>query len=152
MVERPGRGSDQFALRLPAGLRERIKERADAIPKSMNQWLVDAIEDFMQIQDLRGKGWRLVEPAHQIDTGLLAELEAIAHLEEGNVPVPVSINSAISYYTALFWSDSDPDAWGDTKISGTNLATKEDLEALREEVSGRMERIERLLAELATKK
>lgn len=151
MVERPGRGSDQFALRLPAGLRERIKKRADAVPKSMNQWLVDAIEKFMHIQDLREKGWKLVEPAHQIDAGLLGELEAIAHLEEGNVPVPVSISSAISRYTALFFSDSDLDAWEDAKTSGIDLATKEDLAVLREEVSQGMARIERLLSELATK-
>ena len=42
--ERPGRGSDQFPLRLPDGLRQRIKAVATLNKRSMNQEIVDRLE------------------------------------------------------------------------------------------------------------
>lgn len=41
---RPGRGSDQFPLRLPDGMRDRIKERAEANGRSMNAEIVSLLE------------------------------------------------------------------------------------------------------------
>ncbi|MFK0693080.1 Arc family DNA-binding protein [Mesorhizobium sp. IMUNJ 23033] len=41
---RPGRGSDQFPLRLPDGLRDRIKEAADSRGRSMNAEIVRVLE------------------------------------------------------------------------------------------------------------
>jgi predicted HicB family RNase H-like nuclease len=43
-MRRPGRGSDQFALRLPDGLRDRIKEAADQNRRSMNSEIVTILE------------------------------------------------------------------------------------------------------------
>ncbi|MES2844861.1 MAG: Arc family DNA-binding protein [Pseudomonadota bacterium] len=41
---KPGRGSDQFALRLPDGMRERIKRAADVNGRSMNAEIVATLE------------------------------------------------------------------------------------------------------------
>lgn len=44
-MSRAGRGSDQFALRMPDGLRDRVKELADENGRSMNSELVKIIKD-----------------------------------------------------------------------------------------------------------
>ena len=44
-MAKAGRGSDQFPLRLPDGLRDRIKQRADRSGRSMNAEIVAALED-----------------------------------------------------------------------------------------------------------
>ena len=44
-MSRPGRGSDQFPLRLPPGLRDRIKEHADRQGRSMNAEVVSRLEE-----------------------------------------------------------------------------------------------------------
>ena len=41
---RPGRGADQFPLRLPEGLRDRIKASADRNGRSMNDEIVSRLE------------------------------------------------------------------------------------------------------------
>jgi len=51
-VGKPGRGSDQFPLRLPDGLRDQIKERAEANGRSMNAEIVAAIEGALDQPDL----------------------------------------------------------------------------------------------------
>lgn len=40
-----GRGSDQFNLRMPDGLRERIREKADENRRSMNSEIVKILEN-----------------------------------------------------------------------------------------------------------
>ncbi len=42
---KPGRGSDQFALRLPDGMREQIKAAAAANHRSMNAEIIARLED-----------------------------------------------------------------------------------------------------------
>lgn len=152
MAERPGRGSDQFALRFPAGLRDKTKSAADNAGKSMNQWLADIIEERLLMNEQQKAGWKWVEPKHQIDTGLLGELEAIEHHPEGGVPTSVSINSAISRYVAEYFGDGENEDWEAAEITSETLATKEELAALREEISERMSRIEQLLIEMTAKK
>lgn len=43
-MAKAGRGSDQFPLRLPDGLRDRIKRTAEGNGRSMNAEIVDALE------------------------------------------------------------------------------------------------------------
>jgi len=43
-MTRTGRGSDQFSLRLPEGLRDRVREVADANMRSMNAEIVCILE------------------------------------------------------------------------------------------------------------
>lgn len=45
-------GVDQFQLRLPAGLRDRVKEKADANGRSANAEIVAAIEAALDAPDL----------------------------------------------------------------------------------------------------
>ena len=44
-MAKAGRGSDQFPLRLPEGLRDRIKIRAEKSGRSMNAEIVSALEE-----------------------------------------------------------------------------------------------------------
>lgn len=43
-MAKAGRGSDQFPLRLPNGLRDRIKRKAEGNGRSMNEEMVRALE------------------------------------------------------------------------------------------------------------
>lgn len=45
MAGKAGRGSDQFMIRLPDGMRDRIKVVADANGRSMNAEIVAALEE-----------------------------------------------------------------------------------------------------------
>ncbi|MQX63624.1 Arc family DNA-binding protein [Sinorhizobium meliloti] len=51
-AERPGRGSDQFPLRLPDGMRDRIKRHAEANGRSMNSEIVSLIEAALWEADM----------------------------------------------------------------------------------------------------
>lgn len=44
MAGKPGRGSDQFMVRLPDGMRERLRDAADANNRSMNAEIVARLE------------------------------------------------------------------------------------------------------------
>lgn len=44
---KPGRGADQFPLRLPDGMRDRIKQRAAANNRSMNAEIVSLLEEAL---------------------------------------------------------------------------------------------------------
>lgn len=57
---KPGRGSDQFPLRLPDGMRERIKAAADAAGRSMNAEIVATLEEKYPAKDLQDAFERLV--------------------------------------------------------------------------------------------
>lgn len=53
-------GVDQFQLRLPAGLRDRIKEKADANGRSANAEIVAAIEAALDQPDLNAAQLRVL--------------------------------------------------------------------------------------------
>lgn len=44
---RPGRGADQFIVRFPEGMRERVKDAADKNGRSMNAEIVDLIQSAL---------------------------------------------------------------------------------------------------------
>lgn len=46
-TQKPGRGSDQFPLRLPDGMRDRIKAEAERNGRSMNAEIVARLEDSL---------------------------------------------------------------------------------------------------------
>ncbi len=50
---KPGRGSDQFPLRLPDGMRDRIKEAAMDNSRSMNAEIVARLEESFVVPHLR---------------------------------------------------------------------------------------------------
>jgi len=67
-----GRGSDQFPLRLPDGLRDRIKSRAEKIGYSMNETIVRVLE-------------REFPPPITLEEQTRDLLELIASLKQGRV-------------------------------------------------------------------
>ena len=140
----------QIVIRPPEGMRERIKASADANGRSMNSEIIAALEQYFRLEEEREAGWRWVPPKYQIDVGLIGELEAIANAEEFAVPVPVSINAAVSSYIALHYGDQKGETEGDRFA-----VTDEGLGALakseNDRLSARLDRIERLLQELVTK-
>ncbi|NSY12471.1 Arc family DNA-binding protein [Agrobacterium vitis] len=75
MVEnKPGRGSDQFPLRLPDGMRDRIKQESENSGRSMNAEIVARLERSLQspFRDITGETlesavWRLEFTANAFD-------------------------------------------------------------------------------------
>ena len=56
-MAKAGRGADQYMVRFPEGLRERIKEAAEANGRSMNSEIVSALEDAYPDPSLDGVTW-----------------------------------------------------------------------------------------------
>jgi hypothetical protein len=52
MADKPGRGSDQFPLRLPDGMRDRIKERAENNGRSMNAEIISRLEKSLEREEI----------------------------------------------------------------------------------------------------
>lgn len=50
-MAKAGRGSEQFVLRLPDGMRDRVKQLADEHGRSMNSEIVSALEEWLQRAD-----------------------------------------------------------------------------------------------------
>lgn len=46
--KKPGRGSDQFPLRLPDGMRDRVREAAEANGRSMNAEIIARLEQTFE--------------------------------------------------------------------------------------------------------
>lgn len=57
---------EQFMLRLPDGMRDRIKAAADANKRSMTQEIVATLEQHFQHEQERAAGWQWVPPEEQI--------------------------------------------------------------------------------------
>lgn len=82
---KPSRGSDQFALRMPDGMRERIKAVADANGRSMNAEIVSTLET--------------VYPPKAIDVRVLSEfLDSLigASAPDGDPEYLATINDALA--------------------------------------------------------
>ncbi len=48
---KPGRGSDQFPLRLPHGMRDRLKTLADSNGRSMNAEIIARLEQSIEREE-----------------------------------------------------------------------------------------------------
>ncbi len=68
-----GRGSDQFPLRLPEGMRERIKAAADMNNRSMNAEIVSTLEEkYPEPEKLARTSWLvscIIRPSVKIAAG-----------------------------------------------------------------------------------
>ena len=60
MVDKPGRGSDQFPLRLPDGMRDRLKGDAALQGRSMNAEIVARLEASYRPQDRLAEKMKLL--------------------------------------------------------------------------------------------
>jgi predicted DNA-binding protein len=61
MTAKAGRGSDQFMLRLPEGMRDRIKLFADRNSRSMNAEIVATLDKAYPAADYEALAFALVE-------------------------------------------------------------------------------------------
>ncbi|TJZ91604.1 Arc family DNA-binding protein [Paracoccus gahaiensis] len=61
MNAKAGRGSDQFMLRLPEGMRDRIKLSADRNSRSMNAEIVATLDKAYPAADYEALAYALVE-------------------------------------------------------------------------------------------
>lgn len=68
--KRPGRGADQFPLRLPDGLRERIKMYADYKGRSMNAEILRVLErEFPEPWEMGGRVSKLMAMLEMLKAG-----------------------------------------------------------------------------------
>lgn len=51
LAEKPGRASDQFPLRFPDGMRDRIKGEAEQNSRSMNAEIIARLQDTLDLDD-----------------------------------------------------------------------------------------------------
>lgn len=84
MTSKPGRGSDQFQLRLPDGMRDRIKAASDKAGRSMNAEIVAALEQAYPpadpVQEFMREAETAVKAMMQADNPTaLEEQAAMAH-------------------------------------------------------------------------
>src|SRR5690606_26183582 len=79
----PGRGSDQFPLRLPDGMRDAIKKEAEANGRSMNAEIVARLDASLARSITGGK------------PGIVVRLEA---LPPGSEPMEVSVASFLTSF------------------------------------------------------
>ena len=85
MSDAPSRKQDQFIVRLPDGMRDRIKAEADANNRSMNAEIVAMIEEQLNkpnkqdglLQMLRQIAEKLDAEKHAVDAKLVEILAAI---------------------------------------------------------------------------
>lgn len=54
----PGRGADQVVLRLPEGMREKLKARAVANRRSMNSEIIVVLEKVLGLAEEEANGQR----------------------------------------------------------------------------------------------
>lgn len=86
---KPGRDSDQFALRLPDGMRDKIKASAEENGRSMNAEIVFALERYFAFQGIdissepftRQATDKVLDDSEMIAKGLRAARRLLAQLE-----------------------------------------------------------------------
>lgn len=89
----PSERQERFIVRLPDGMRDKIKSAAGD-RRSMNDIVVEALEQYFRLQDEREAGWRWMPPEHQVDPTLLKALESIAQHE--GVAVKILLDAAVN--------------------------------------------------------
>ncbi len=57
-TKKPGRGSDQFPLRLPDGMRDQLKQAADQNGRSMNAEMIDRLEASLSGSSAEAGEWK----------------------------------------------------------------------------------------------
>lgn len=112
MTERPSRKLDQYIVRLPDGMRERVKAAADANARSMNAEIVAALEGHFRAYERQRMGWRWVPPEEQIPDAYRAVIRDQAE-RRGTSYGEELASALVSYYI-------DPDEARD-KVSRERL-------------------------------
>lgn len=88
MNDAPSRKQDQFIVRLPDGMRDKIKESAAANNRSMNAEIVNALDMYLALGDLGvdASEPNAVEQIHSVSEKVKAEMaDMLRQLEEKTV-------------------------------------------------------------------
>ncbi len=93
MSKAPSRTLDQYIVRFPEGMRDRIKAQADANGRSMNAEIVLALSDHLDNAERGDAAWKFVPPEFFIDEMHRSML--IAQSEEIGWPVQEVLREAI---------------------------------------------------------
>lgn len=88
-MAKAGRGSDQFPLRLPDGLRDRVKRHAEANGRSMNSEIVSLLEQglfeadmammnagMLPLREVTPLDWKIINSARSESSRLAEEFHA----------------------------------------------------------------------------
>lgn len=78
-MSKPGRGSDQFPLRLPPGMRDQIKRAAEESGRSMNSEILDVLREYFPEEP------SVEELVDEIDHTLALLRDIQAHSKSGDV-------------------------------------------------------------------
>lgn len=99
---KPGRGADQFPLRLPEGMRERIKESAEASGRSMNAEIVARLELTFRDENSRESRWSIPfdEADKEAKRIAAAVAKGIARARESGLEITVQIHADMSNRTS----------------------------------------------------
>ncbi|MCS4091859.1 Arc family DNA-binding protein [Rhizobium sp. BK176] len=79
-MARAGRGSDQFPLRLPDGMRDRIKESAEAAGRSMNAEIVLRLESSFRSDKADPRRLDVRERGSEVNAEVLEHLGRLVQL------------------------------------------------------------------------
>jgi hypothetical protein len=96
------KGADQYMLRLPPGLRDRVAQRAAENGRSINTEIIDAIEKHLEGADRIAQLWAFLEK-HR------ANIEAIPEIEQGLDNLKYEIRPLIEEreYAAMIRADTE---------------------------------------------
>ena len=75
------KGGEQYMLRLPAGLRDRVARRAAENGRSMNTEIVDAIEKYLEETDRITQLWEMFEKHRESIEAIPRVLAAVENIE-----------------------------------------------------------------------
>jgi predicted DNA-binding protein len=75
------KGGDQYMLRLPAGLRDRVARRAAENGRSMNIEIIDAIEKYLDETDRISQLWEMFEKHRENIEAIPRVLAAVENIE-----------------------------------------------------------------------
>lgn len=83
----PGRGSDQFPLRFPDGMRDELKKRAASNGRSLNAEIISRLSKSIASEDMhyrmkRRKPWDGISPDHLDDDAMPLPDDAIDQLKK----------------------------------------------------------------------
>jgi predicted DNA-binding protein len=76
-----GKDADQYMLRLPPGLRDRVAHRAAESGRSMNTEIVEAIEKHLEGADRMTRLWEFIEKHRENVEALDHIWDAVEYLE-----------------------------------------------------------------------
>jgi plasmid stability protein len=111
--ERPGRGADQFPLRLPDGMRQKIRAAADANARSMNSEILDRLDASFDPEPMSQEHADAIAALHQSESTreILGKfIEAQASQIEALIKAGVSAEQIVFMLVSAIMKAADGDS------------------------------------------